>query len=37
MTLASTTGWRVTGGVNAEVCAAELKRFFEALRARGEK
>ncbi len=27
----------VTGGVNAEVCAAELKRFFEALRARGEK
>lgn len=27
----------VTGGVNAEACAAELKRFFEALRARGEK
>ncbi len=27
----------VTAGVRAAECAAELKRFFEALRARGEK
>jgi len=27
----------VTAGVRASDCAAELKRFFEALRARGEK